>query len=93
MSSRAEAHREQTKRRKMKAVMEILQGRTSNSTVDVDRSYVWKQCWERCVTLFGLNEQRARAYTVGTLYDVMLQQPELVQKARDAPSIQINNNK
>ena len=93
ISSPSEAQREQAKRRKMKAVMEILQGQTYNSTVDLDRSYVWKQCWERCVTLFGLNEQRARAYTVGTLYDVMLQQPELVQKARDAPSIQINNNK
>ena len=80
-------NRELVKRRKMKAVMEILQGRTPDSTVDLDPSYVWQQCWDRCVTLFGFEDKRARTWSIGTLYDALLRQPERVQAARDAPPV------
>ena len=85
----AELLREQQQRRKIKCVMEILQGQTPDSTVDLDPSYVWKQCWDRCLTLFGFQEKRACAWGVTTLYERMLAQPARTAQARDAPPIRV----
>ena len=87
--SPAEAARELGKRRKIKGVMEILQGQTTDRTVDLDPSYVWKACWDRCVTLFGIEKQRGSAWTASTLYDKLTMQPERMIEARAAPSIQL----
>jgi hypothetical protein len=85
--SREEVGRELAKRRKIKGVMEILQGQTTDLTVDLDPSYVWKRCWERCMNLFGLDEKRARAWALSTLYDTLTKQPERMIEARASPPI------
>jgi len=56
----ADIARELSGRRKIKGVMEILQGETTLRTVDLDPAYAWKQCWGRCVAVLGLKEKRAR---------------------------------
>ena len=83
----ADIARELARRRKIKGVMEILQGETTLRTVDLDPAYAWKQCWDRCVAVFGLEEKRARAWSVSTLYDRLTQMPEGTKAARAAPSI------
>ena len=83
----ADIARELARRRKIKGVMEILQGDTTLRTVDLDPAYAWKQCWNRCVAVFGLEEKRARAWSVSTLYDHLIQMPEATKAARAAPSI------
>jgi hypothetical protein len=85
--SREEVGRELGKRRKIKGVMEILQGQTTDFAVDLDPSYVWKSCWDRCINLFGLDEKRARTWAVSTLYDALTRQPERMIVARAAPPI------
>jgi hypothetical protein len=84
----AERARQSVLRRKIKGVMEILQGTTPNRTVDIDVDYVWKACWARCVTLFGIREPCSLAVT--TLYDWLLKQPDKVTQAREAPPIALH---
>jgi hypothetical protein len=84
---REEVGRELAKRRKIKGVMEILQGQTTDLTVDLDPSYVWKRCWERCTKMFGLDEKRARVWALSTLYDTLTKQPERMIEARAASPI------
>jgi hypothetical protein len=84
----AERIRQSTLRRKMKGVMEILQGTTPNRTVDIDVDFVWKACWARCVTLFGIREPCSLVVT--TLYDWLLKQPDKVKQAREAPPIALH---
>ena len=72
-------------RRKIKGVMVIIQGQTPDKVVDVDPAFVWKACWARCVSLFHIEEPCT--WAVGTLYDVLLKQPQCVIHARAAPSI------
>jgi hypothetical protein len=81
---REEVGRELAKRRKIKGVMEILQGQTTDLTVDLDPSYVWKRCWERCTKMFGLDEKRARVWALSTLYDTLTKR---MIEARAASSI------
>ena len=78
---------EGTRWRKIKGVMAILQGQTTDTTVDLDPIYVWNKCWHRCVTLFQFEEKRARGWAAGSLYDHLHKQPERVKEARAAPSI------
>jgi hypothetical protein len=85
--SREEVGRELARRRKIKGVMEILQGQTTDLTVDLDPSYVWKRCWERCMNMFGLDEKRAGAWALSTLYDTLTKQPERMIEARASPPI------
>ena len=35
----------------------------------------------------SFEDKRARTWSIGTLYDVLLRQPERVQEARDAPPV------
>jgi hypothetical protein len=72
-------------RRKIKGVMGIIQGQTPDKIVDLDPAFVWKACWARCVSLFCIEEPCT--WAVGTLYDVLLKQPQSVKEARAAPSI------
>ena len=71
--------------RKMRAVMEILQGKTENKTVDLEPTFVWQACWARCVALFDICEPCSWVLT--TLYDFMLKKPERVKAAREAQAI------
>lgn len=86
--SLADRARQCTLRRKMKGVMEILQGTTPNKTVDIDVDFVWKACWAQCVTLFGIREPCSLVVT--TLYDWLLKQPDKVKQARAAPPIALH---
>lgn len=83
--SPAERIRQLCVRRKIKGVMGIIQGQTPDKVVDLDPAFVWKACWARCVSLFRIEEPCT--WAVGTLYDVMLKQPQTVMEARAAPSI------
>jgi hypothetical protein len=83
--SPAERGRQMCVRRKIKGVMGIIQGQTPDKIVDLDPAFVWKACWARCVSLFCIEEPCT--WAVGTLYDVLLKQPQSVKEARAAPSI------
>ena len=71
--------------RKMRAVMDILQGKTENKTVDLEPTFVWQACWARCVAVFEIREPCSWVLT--TLYEFMLKKPATCKAARDAPSI------
>jgi hypothetical protein len=83
--SAADRGRQGVLMRKMRAVMEILQGTTDNATVDLDPTYVWQACWARCVAAFEIREPCSWVLT--TLYDFLLKQPIKVKAARVAPAI------
>jgi hypothetical protein len=83
-----ERARQSVLRRKIKGVMEILQGTTPNRTVDIDVEFLWKASWARCVTLFGIREPCSLAVT--SLYDWLLKQPDKVKQAREAPPIELH---
>jgi hypothetical protein len=83
--SSAERARQCVLRRKMKGVMQILQGSTPDKTVDVDPFYVWSACWARCVAAFGIREPCSS--TVTTFYDFLLKKPNCCRSAREAPAI------
>jgi hypothetical protein len=83
--SSAERARQCVLRRKMKGVMQILQGSTPDKTVDVDPFYVWSACWARCVAAFGIREPCSS--TVSTFYDFLLKNPNCCRSAREAPAI------
>jgi hypothetical protein len=71
--------------RKMRAVMDILQGKTENKTVDLEPTFVWQACWARCVAAFEIPEPCSWVLT--TLYEFMLKKPATVKAAREAPTI------
>jgi hypothetical protein len=83
--SSAERARQCVLRRKMKGVMQILQGSTPDKTVDVDPIYVWSACWARCVAAFRIREPCSS--TVTTFYDFLLKNPDCCRSAREAPAI------
>ena len=83
--SPAERGRQMCVRRKIKGVMGIIQGQTPDKVVDFDPAFVWQACWARCLSLFRIEEPCT--WAVGTLYDVLLKQPQCVIQARAAPSI------
>jgi hypothetical protein len=87
--SAAEKGRQGVLMRKMRAIMEILQGKTPNQTIDLDPTYVWQACWARCVAAFGIPEPCSWVLT--TLYAFLLKQPEKVKAAREAPAISFAN--
>ena len=71
--------------RKMRAVMDILQGKTENKTVDLEPTFIWQACWARCVALFEIPEPCSWVLT--TLYAFMLKKAAQVKAAREAPTI------
>ena len=81
----AERARQCVLRRKIKGVMQILQGNTPNKTVDLDPAFVWDACWTRCVAAFQIREPCS--WVVTTFYDFLLKQPARVEEARNAPAI------
>jgi hypothetical protein len=81
----AERARQCVLRRKIKGVMQILQGSTPDKTVDLDPFFVWRACWARCVAAFGIREPCT--WTVTTFYDFLLQKPDCVKSAKEAPAI------
>lgn len=83
--SSAERARQCVLRRKMKGVMQILQGSTPDKTVDLDPFYVWSACWARCVAAFGIREPCTS--TVTTFYDFLLKNKGCCRSAREAPAI------
>lgn len=85
--SAAEKLRQCCMRRKMKAVMEILQGQTENSTVDMDPDFVWKVCWERAVSRFSI--PLPCTWVISTAYDFFLKSSELVKASRAADSVHV----
>lgn len=85
--SAAEKLRQCCMRRKMKAIMEILQGQTENKTVDLDPEFVWKVCWERAVSLFSI--PLPCNWSISTAYDFFLRSKDLVKAAREACSVNV----
>jgi hypothetical protein len=85
--SAAEKLRQCCMRRKMKAVMEILQGQTENRTVDLDPEFVWKVCWERAISLFSI--PLPCNWVISTAYDFFLRSKDLVKVARAACSVHV----
>jgi hypothetical protein len=83
----AERARQCVLRRKIKGVMQILQGNTPDKTVDLDSAFVWSACWARCVALFGIREPCS--WVVTTFYDFLLKQPDSVRLARRATAISL----
>ena len=83
----AEKLRQCCMRRKMKAVMEIVQGQTEDKTVDLDPEFVWKVCWERTVSLFTI--PLPCNWVVSTAYDFFLRSKELVKAARATISVHV----
>ncbi len=81
----AERARQCVLRRKIKGVMQILQGSTPDKTVDLDPSFVWSACWARCVAAFGIREPCT--WTVTTFYDFLLKKPDCVRSVKEAPAI------
>jgi hypothetical protein len=81
----AERARQCVLRRKIKGVMQILQGSTPDKTVDLDPFFVWSACWARCVAAFGIREPCS--WTVTTCYDFLLKKPNCCRSAREAPAI------
>jgi hypothetical protein len=69
----------------MRAVMDILQGKTENKTVDLEPTFIWQACWARCVAVFEIPEPCSWVLT--TLYAFMLTKPATVKAAREAPTI------
>ena len=85
--SASERERQLNLRRKMKAVMEILQGQTQNQTVDIDPIFVWKSCWTRAVALFRI--PLPCTWTLSTTYDFFCKSSGLVKAAREAASVSV----
>jgi hypothetical protein len=83
--SSAERARQCVLRRKIKGVMQILQGSTPDKTVDLDPFFVWSACWARCVAAFGIREPCS--WTVTTFYDFLLKKPDCCRSAKEAPAI------
>ena len=83
----AEKLRQCCLRRKMKAVMEILQGQTAINTVDMDPEFVWHSCWARAVSLFNIPQPCT--WVLSTAYDFFLRSPLLVKAARTAASVHV----
>jgi hypothetical protein len=83
----AEKLRQCCMRRKMKAVMEIVQGQTEDRTVNIDPEFVWKVCWERTVAMFSI--PLPCNWVVSTAYDFFLRSKELVKAARAAVSVHV----
>ena len=83
--SSAERCRQCVLRRKLKGVMQILQGSTPDKTVDIDPFFVWSACWARCVAAFGIRQPCS--WTVTTFYDFLLKKPDCCRSAREAPAI------
>jgi len=83
--SPAERGRQCVLMRKMRAVMDILQGKTENKTVDLEPTFIWQACWDRCVAAFEIPEPCSWVLT--TLYEFMLKKPATVKAAREAPTI------
>jgi hypothetical protein len=83
----AEKLRQCCMRRKMKAVMEIVQGQTEDKTVNLDPEFVWKVCWERTVSMFSI--PLPCNWVISTAYDFFLRSKELVKAARAAVSVHL----
>ena len=83
----AEKLRQCCTRRKMKAVMEIVQGQTEDKTVDLDPEFVWKVCWERTASLFSV--PLPCNWVISTVYDFFLRSKELVKAARASVSVHV----
>jgi hypothetical protein len=79
----AERQRQCTLRRKFKGVMEIIQGQTKDSIVDMDVDYVWDVCWRRTVELFNIH--LPCNWVISTAYDFFLKFPDKVKQARQSP--------
>jgi hypothetical protein len=81
----AERARQCVLRRKIKGVMQILQGNTPDKTVDLDPTFVWDACWTRCVAAFEIREPCSWAVT--TFFDFLMKKPARVEAARNAHAI------
>lgn len=85
--SASERQRQLCLRRKMKAVMGILQGQTQDKTVDIDPDFVWKSCWTRAVALFQIPEPCN--WTISTAYDWFCRSSAAIKAAREAESVSV----